>query len=362
MKKKILFLSIIYFLFHILYLGACTGITIKSKDGSWVYGRTLEFAKDLYSNLIIVPRGYTYSGTTPEGNNGLQWNVTYAFAGLNGAIIPTLVADGINEKGLAAGAFYLPGYAVYQQYKKELSKKTVSPMDVPAWILSNFATVKEVKENLKTIRVVPVTIKEWGFVPPLHFIVTDSTGESIVIEYIKGEVVVHQNPIGVITNAPTFDWHLTNLANYINLSPDNASPKKIGRMTIKQLGQGSGMLGLPGDFTPPSRFIRATALSQSTAPGETAYKTVQQLFHILNQFDIPQGTVCNDKGICEKTQWTSAADLANKRYYFHTVNNRSIRMVDLNKADLDAKSIVSIPVASVDEKVEDLTPKAGKLK
>jgi len=363
-KKSTLFLlPFLYIVLNTPNCHSCTGITLKSEDGSFIFGRTLELAQDLNSDLIIVPRGYKYIGSTPEGKNGMQWSVKYGFVAMNASVEPTLAADGLNEKGLAVGIFYLPGYTKYETYNKDLESKTLAPIEFATWLLSNFAKVKDVKNGLGLSRVVNVAIKSWYFVPPLHFMVTDQTGASIVIEYIDGMIKVHNNPIGVITNAPSFDWHITNLSNYVNLSPLNKTSIKLGTLKIKPFGEGSGMLGLPGDFTPPSRFIRATIFSKNVLPGKNATETVRQTFHVLNQFDIPKGIICskNRKKTYDKTQWTSASDTNNKQYYIHTINNRTIRKVDLKKADLNAKNIVTIPVNLVDEKIEDLTPIVKKI-
>jgi len=358
--NHIFLIFFIYTIFYSCYVYSCTGVTLQSKDGSIVYGRTLEFAQDLDSDLIIVPRGYRYTGSTPSGKRGLIWKAKYAFVAMNASIKPTIAADGLNEKGLAVGAFYFPGYAKFQTYEEKFAKKTISPIELPVWLLSNFATVNQVKKNINSCYVANVMLKEWGFVPPLHFFVIDKQGNSIVIEYMNNKVKIHDNPIGVITNAPTFDWHITNLNNFINISRFGTLPKKLDSITLKPFGEGSGMFGLPGDFTPPSRFVRAAFLSKNVFVGKNALATVKQVFHVLNQFDIPEGTVCKSekqRNICGKTQWTSACDTNNMRYYVHTINNRTIRMVDLKKADLNAKDIVTIPIFSVEEKIDDLTPK-----
>ena len=198
--------------------------------------------------------------------------------------------------------------------------------------------------------------------PPLHFIIHDVTGASAVIEYVRGgKVTVYDNPLGVITNAPTFDWHITNLSNYINLSAVAVPQIQLAGMKIAPLGQGSGMLGLPGDFTPPSRFIRAVAFSQSVVPSKTAADAVRSAFHILNQFDIPVGsarTIEHGKSSFDYTQWTSASDLKNKKYYFHTFDNRRIRVVDLTKIDPNTSGIIIMPMDQK-ETMLNITP-AGK--
>jgi choloylglycine hydrolase len=158
-----------------------------------------------------------------------------------------------------------------------------------SWILENFASVAEVKANIGNIVVASSVFEGWGFAPEAHYIVHDASGKSIVIEYVGGKLNVYDNPLGVFTNSPAFDWHMTNLRNYVNFSMTNVPPVKLGSIKLEPFGQGSGMLGLPGDLTPPSRFVRAVAFSQSVLPSKTGNGAVLEAFHILNQFDIPKG-------------------------------------------------------------------------
>jgi len=191
--------------------------------------------------------------------------------------------------------------------------------------------------------------------------VHDASGKSIVIEYVNGKLNIHDNPLGVMTNSPTFDWHMTNLRNYVNFSLVNVPPVQLGSVTLTGFGQGTGMLGLPGDFTPPSRFVRAVAFSQSVLPSATGNDAVLQAFHILNNFDIPKGAARerekDEHGNiqADHTIWTSANDLKTKRFYFRTYENSQIRMVDLLKMNLDAKDIATISMKG-EEVIKPLTP------
>ena len=159
-----------------------------------------------------------------------------------------------------------------------------------------------------------------------------------MVEPVDGTLKVHDAPLGVMTNAPTYDWHMTNLSNYVNLSVNDIDQTKVGGVTVPAFGAGTGLLGLPGDFTPPSRFVRAVVYSKAAVPNQTAEDAVFAAFHILNQFDIPKGSVMNSavgEPTAEITEWTSVADLKNLRWYFRTREDQSIRMVDLKQA-LDA--------------------------
>ncbi len=339
---------------------ACTGIRLIAVDGTVVHARTLEFAIDLHSEVMMIPRGYARSGTTPDGKDGLKWKAKYASVGLNGAGLPVLF-DGLNEKGLATGMFYFPGSAGYMPYSPTVADKTIAQWEVGSWILENFASVAEVKANIGAIVVPAVVFSGWGFAPEAHYIVHDASGGSIVIEYVGGKLNVYDAPLGVVTNSPAFDWHMTNLRNYVNYSMTNVAPVKLGPITLEPFGQGSGMLGLPGDFTPPSRFVRAVAFSQSVFPSQTGHDAILEAFHILNQFDIPKGSTRDRQKDehgniqADYTLWTSASDLKAKRYYFRTYENSQIRMVDLMKMNLDAHDIVKMSMAG-DEVFKSLMP------
>jgi choloylglycine hydrolase len=338
---------------------ACTGITIKPKDGSIIFARTLEFGMDLKSNILIVPRGQEYVGTPPGNKPGLRWKSKYGIIGTNAFDMPVIV-DGLNEKGLSVGLFYFPGFAKYQEVKTADFSKALAPWELGSFLLGTCSDVKEAVAAAKSVRVGAVVQKNMGFVPPVHYIVTDAGGKSVVLEYVGGELKAHANPFGVMTNAPTFDWHMTNLSNYVTMSDKNVEKVDLGGKEIKGLGQGSGMLGLPGDFTPPSRFVRAVAFSKSALPVEKAKDGVLQAFHILNQFDIPKGSargIYQGKEVSDYTLWTSAADLKNMRYYFRTFDNSRIRMVDMKAMDLDAKEIRAISMKG-EEQIEDVSAKA----
>lgn len=324
---------------------ACTGIELKAKDGSIVSGRTVEFGMSLDINAVIVPRNLALHGTLPDGSNGLMYQSKYAVIG--GAMFGSSdVADGMNEKGLVVGDFYFPGFAGYTTVTADNKNKALSPTEFSNWLLTQFATVDEVKAGIKNVVIVPTTPKGWPVLPPFHYVVYDKSGKSISIEPINGELVVRDNPIGVFTNSPDFDWHMTNLANYVNLSPVNALPVKVDGITLQNFGQGSGLHGLPGDFTPPSRFVRAAVFSTAAVPSDNADQAVLRAFHILNQFDIPVGAVRNagKNGQVENeyTLATTVKDPTNMKYYFKTYDDQTIKVIDFAAFDLNAKKVKGI--------------------
>lgn len=339
---------------------ACTGIRLTAADGTVIPARTMEFAIDIHSDLMMVPRGYARTGTTPDGKEGLKWKAKYASVGLNG-VGQKVLFEGLNEKGLEAGTFYFPTSAGYMPYAPADAGKSIAQWEVGSWILENFASVEEVKANIGNIVVPAVVFGGWGFAPEAHYIVSDASGATIVIEYVGGKLNVYDNPLGVITNSPGFDWHMTNLRNYVNFSMTNVPPIKLGSVELKPFGQGSGMLGLPGDFTPPSRFVRAVAFSQSVFQPKTGQDGVIEAFHVLNQFDIPKGvareTEKDEHGNvhADYTIWTAASDLKAKMFYWRTYDNSQIHSVELMKMNLDAKDIVTISIKG-DEVIKSVTP------
>jgi choloylglycine hydrolase len=341
----------------------CTGITLKAEDGSTVFARTMELGGGLVQwGLAVVPRGTSYVASTPSGKPGLKWTAKYAFTGANTFGLPH-VADGVNEAGLATGVFMFAHYAEYQKVTEREAGKTLAAFELATWILSNYATVAEVKEGLPQIKVADVQFEApgWGGGAPFHWFVIDESGAAVVVEYVGGELNIHDNPLGVITNAPTFDWHLTNLKSYVNLSPQDVRELTLGPLALTEFGHGTGLHGLPGDFTPPSRFVRAAFVKTAAVPGKTADEAVVQAFHVLNQFDIALGTVRGagpaGQPMLEQTDWTSASDLANRRYYIHTVDTRRIHMIDLKKAPLDAAEPINVALPT-EETFVDLTPAA----
>jgi choloylglycine hydrolase len=345
---------------------ACTGISLKAQDGAAIRGRTLEFGFPLKSNVIVVPAGKEFSATLPDGSKGLSYKTRYGIVGAN-AFNEVAIIDGLNDQGLSIGLFYFPGYAQYAQATKENASHALAPQDFGMWVLGNFATVDEVKAALKdTVMVgtpMPGLGSAKGMPADAHFFIQDKSGKSIAVEPRGGVLKVTDAPLGVMTNAPTYDWHMTNLDNYLNLTAKDISSEKLGPVTLNATGSGSGMLGLPGDFTPPSRFVRATIFSQAATPNANAEDAVLSAFHILNQFDIPKGSVVNasvGQPTPEITEWTSVNDLKNLRWYFRTFQDQSIRMVDLKEAIKAAKG--EIRTIEMEKSTQPVTNVSTELK
>ena len=336
----------------------CTGIMLRNEDGSVVHGRTGEFGYFLETDAVVVPRGYAFTGETPDGD-GLSFTTKYAAVGLICFDVMGFL-DGLNEAGLALGAFYFPSYAGYTTITEENRERALSPSQFANWVLGQFATVDEVRAAIEGDEVVIAPTPVDGFgedAPPFHYVVYGEDGESIVIEPIDGKLVIHDNPLGVMTNSPTFDWHMTNLRNFIALDPRNVPPITVAGETFGQLGQGGGMLGLPGDFTPPSRFVRAAVFSATAVPSVNSADGIEQVFHILNNFDIPVGVARDEHDGTVYSDYscvTTARDPHDLRYYYKTYADQTIRMVDLKQFDLEAEAVVKLKT-NTDQPIVDMS-------
>ncbi|MEM7192119.1 MAG: choloylglycine hydrolase family protein [Pseudomonadota bacterium] len=341
---------------------ACTGISLDAEDGAIVRGRTLEFGFLLKSNVIAIPKGQSFTAKMPDGSDGMSYKTRYGIVGAN-AVNSPMIVDGLNDQGLSIGLFYFPGYAKYAEAAAENASRALAPQDFGSWVLGNYATVDEVREAIKDIVIVPTPLKGFGSaegqVTPVHFFFRDKSGKSIVIEPIDGKLKVSDAPLGVITNSPPYDWHMANLNNYINLSVKDVKPKQLGPVKLELPGTGAGLVGMPGDFTAPSRFIRAAIFSQAATPNNTADEAAYAGFHILNQFDIPKGSVVSD-GVggmsYEITEWTSMNDLTNLRFYMRTFQDQAIRVIDVKKALKSAgDKMMVIDVQSATQTTQDVT-------
>lgn len=313
MKKLLLILSAVVYSYSSL---ACTDIQLKTNDGAIIVGRTMEFGYNLDDQLVIEHKGSKHTSTSPY-NNALTWVSKYDFAGLAPQKNIEVVYDGVNAKGLSIESLLFPKYAKYQQPTAS-AKNVLALGDLVSWILGNFDDVKSVRKALDKITVwSPIYAAFNNQIPPLHFVIHDRYGKSLVVEYQDGKLHMYNNQIGVMTNSPYYAAQLKNLEKYNNLSPYNAKHSTI-------VGQGSGSLGLPGDYTSPSRFVKVDFLLKSADPVINAASGVNLAMHVLNNVDIPLGVVrdkVGDNVISDQTEWSEIKDLTNMVIYIKTYSN-----------------------------------------
>lgn len=323
---------------------ACTGITLKSKDGMTVAARTIEWAESVMNNLyVVVPRNQELQSLTPSGMDGVRFKSKYGFVGL-AVEQKEFMVEGVNEKGLSAGLFYFPNYGKYQPFDPMEKDKSLADFQVVSYVLAKCSSINDVKRELEKVRIINIDPRS----STVHWRFTEPSGRQVVLEIVNEVMHFYENPLGVLTNSPGIEWHWTNLNNYINLQPGNAPEHSFGPLAMKSFGHGSGMLGLPGDFTPPSRFVRA-AFFQLTAPQQpNAEGCVFQAFHLLNNFDIPAGTELPmgkaSVDLPSATQFTVATDTGNRMIYYRTMYNSTIRCIDLKGIDFSQVKYQSYPL------------------
>lgn len=324
---------------------ACTSIILPTTEGSYVYGRTMEFGIPLQSQILVSPRNFDYKGVGIDGKpgSGLGWKSKYAVVGMN-ALGQPIVVDGMNEKGMTGGLMNAPNTAVYQKPSEAESKNSIASYQMLIYALSSFATVDEVKAGLSHIFVNSSTLAQYKGIVQVRMQLHDANGKSIVVEYLDGKLVITDNPVGVTTNDPPFAWHLLNAGNYVNLTPTEHNPITVNGQKFSPPSSGSGLHGLPGDSLSSSRFIRALTYVAS-APKGNSKQQVNAVWHLMNNFDIPPGSINlpssnpygGGAGGYEYTEWTTVGDAQNLKYYVRTFENPSPQVYDLKNADMDAK-------------------------
>ena len=313
----------------------CTALSINSKEGNYFFGRNMDLAYNFNQKVIIIPKSYEFKDLV----TGNMITNNRAIIGI-GTVIdnhPTL-ADGMNENGLAAAGLNFMGYAYWEKELVE-GKTNIAPYDFIQWILSNHDTVEQVKESIVNIELVDVPLNENVPCPTLHWMITDKTGNSIVVEKTKEKFAFYNNTVGILTNNPTFDWHLTNLNEYIYLTPNNPKDTEWSNQELTPLGIGAGTLGIPGDFASVSRFVRAAYIRANEPIIDNDIKAVTQFFHMLDYVKMVRGGVMTKEGLEDLTLYSSCMDQEKGIYYYKTYGNNRISAVDMNKEQLEGKEL-----------------------
>ncbi len=337
---------------------------IAAADRTFVNGRSMEFEEDLKSDLIVHAPGKAaiissfvsdYLSKWPGGST-FKWVASYlageeidrvmswiegrldlvpkyGYVGMTVKGYP-LCADGMNSQGLSVGALWLTG-SEFQEF--DFKATNIFCGTFVDWVLGHCATVADVRQLLgdDEVRVFDSSLIEDV---PLHFAVHDAEGKSIVIEFIGGKAVINDNPVKVLTNLPTFSWHLTNLETYINLNPNDVEKRRIGDHLVRSPGPGTGLLGLPGDATAPSRFVRTALLKEFSLQPENAAEAQSLAFHLLNAVHTAKGTVRTRNGDVDEydpTQWAVVKDLTNRVITIRMAASQLPWSLDLKTLDFD---------------------------
>jgi choloylglycine hydrolase len=312
----------------------------------------MEFGIPLKSALMITPRGYALQGVGIDGASGTgkNWVSKYSVIGANVLGLPVYV-DGMNEAGLAGGLLNAPNTAQYQTPTQAESANSIASQQLLIYVLTNFANVAEVKDALPKMFVNSSPLKEWGGVAKSRMTLHDSSGGSLVVEYLDGKLVMTDNVIGTMTNDPAFAWHLQNIGNYANLSGTDKKPMEYNKQKYFAASSGNGLHGLPGSFLSPDRFVRASTFVMNT-PAATTDLQERRAWHIMNNFDIPYGAIHLDSssgyggGVnsYEFTEWTVVANLKTKTYNIRSFENPGVLSIGFTDADMNSKSLRLIPL------------------
>lgn len=305
----------------------CTSLTFQTSD--FYFGRNLDLEYNFGEKIVITPRQYPFifkfAGTLSEH---------YAIIGT--AQITDgcpLYAEAVNEEGLCLAALNFPGNAVYAE-APESGKTNLAPFELFGFLLGTCATVKEAEEKLKAVCITHTAFKDGYPVAPLHWHIADKD-QSLVLECTKDGMHLYENPVGVLTNNPPFPFQLTNLQNYMHLTSNPPENRFAPALKLAPYGQGMGALGLPGDASPASRFVRAAFCKWNTELPSGEEASVTQFFHILDNVAMVAGSVRTPENKFDRTTYASCINASRGIHYYKTYNNNQVSAVSMHKTDLD---------------------------
>ena len=318
----------------------CTAMTLRNRQGEIFFGRTMDFSWPLTPSLYVVPQGSVWDNAPRTA----RIRDRYSFLGIGQELAPAggeqagasvFFADGVNEAGLAAAALYFPGYAEFEAAPEE-SALSIGSLDMVRFLLGSFASVSEARSILPSVRIVGIRDSITGTVSPLHWFLCDRSGETLVVERTSAGLGLYFNPAGVLTNSPDFPWHITNLRNYMNVTPGQAAGASWDNLALTPFGQGAGTDGLPGGYAPPARFVRTAFERSHILPPDGTEETVTAGFHILSGVSIPKGVVLTARGEPDYTQYTAFMNTNTGEYFFRTYENSEIVSVNPASGDVAA--------------------------
>ena len=321
----------------------CTAVTYKTND--FYFGRTLDYEYSYMEEVTITPRNYQFKFNEKEAIN-----THYAIIGM--AYVAEdypLYYEAINEKGLGIAGLNFVGNANYNDPIE--GKDNIAQFEFIPWILSQCETVKEAKKLIEKINITNTPFNKQLPLAQLHWIIADQN-ESITVESVQEGIKIYKNPVGVLTNNPTFDKQLFALNNYINLSNKTPENKFATDLELNKYSRGMGAIGLPGDLSSQSRFVRASFVKMNSVSAEGENESVSQFFHILNSVDQQRGCCQLEDGKYEITIYTSCCNASKGIYYYTTYDNHQITAVDMHKEDLNINKLIRYPLIK-DEQIKN---------
>ena len=351
----------------------CTALMVTDTQGIGYSGKTMEYSGPLPMDMTYVPVGTKIVSIAPDGSDGCTFLTKYAMLGgaMTAANLPGShqcgMIEAINDKGLSISTNQLNNSRTPDDIGSDKTK-LIASSDLAAWLLGNFATVAEAKAALLSgvVKVWLPKIPFAGNVPmPEHYILFDRGGNGIVIEFLGGTMQVHDNPVGVATNGPSFTWHLENLNNYAFLNNMNSNEGQFNKLKVRAEDSGNALSGLPSTQISSGRFVKAAYYTQFVQKATTPEQAVVTLAHILNNFDRPTNLTIDPPGAggdgparsetsSEVTTFTWMNDKARNRYYLRTINQINFIMFEIEKL-AGLKKMVSVSFDQMNDTTLDGT-------
>lgn len=310
----------------------CTAITYKTKNH--YFGRNLDLEISYNEMVIITPKNYPF-----QFRKNKELKKHYAIIGM-GIVVDDypLYFDATNEKGLSMAGLNFPENADYKEEQEGLDN--ISPFEFIPWILGKCANIHEVKEKLKKINLVSINFSKVLTLSPLHWIISDKE-TSITVECVKEGLKIYDNPVGVLTNNPTFDMQLFSLNNYMHLSTKNPVNLFSEKIKLNIYSRGMGAMGLPGDLSSQSRFVKAVFTKMNSISGDSESESISQFFHILESVYQQRGCVLVNEDKYEFTLYSSCCNTDKGIYYYKTYENSQITGVDMQKENIEDDKLIT---------------------
>ena len=306
----------------------CTCINFKTKDN--YFGRNLDLEYRFNEKVVITPRNYKFNL-----KNGTSITSKYSMIGMATVVSNyPLYAEATNEKGLSMAGLYFPKNACF--FKEEDNKLNLSPYELIPYFLGLYSSISEIKKDITKLNITNTPFSKEMPVSDLHWMISDES-ECIVIEQMEDGLKVYNNPIGVLTNNPPFEYHLNNINNYSNLSPYNSENTFSNKINLNQYGQGMGAIGLPGDNSPASRFIRASFNKLNSKCEDDEKSSVTQFFHILDSVSMVQGTTITKENKNDITTYSCCINTSKVIYYYKTYTNNQIIAIKMSEKEKNNK-------------------------
>ncbi len=318
----------------------CTAVNYKTRDH--YFGRNLDLEYSYKETVTITPRNYPFSFRK------VGWLSThYAMIGMAYVVDNyPLYYDATNEKGLSMAGLNFPGNAVYPEYQE--GKDNITPFEFIPWILGKCSTVEEAGILLSRINLVNINYSDDLPLSPLHWIISDRN-RSIVVEPAKDGLHIYHNPTGVLTNNPPFPYQMFQLNHYMALSTGQAQNHFSKALALETYSRGMGALGLPGDLSSVSRFVRAAFIGMNSVSGESESESISQFFHILTSVEQQRGVVPMEDGTYEITLYSSCCNTDKGIYYYTTYENRQLTAIDMGKENLNSVTLTLYPLITTQQ-------------